>query len=290
MKSVLSMTGYAHLTREWERGALSVEIKSVNHRYLEAQFRLSEALRLLEPLLREKIQSSLRRGKIELRLDWKPGNDNSQPESASTATLEWLRGQAAVVQEVFPDANPLSVGEVLRWPGVLDESHSGKEPPAEFCLAAVDEALQAFFATRSREGEQLKSLLLEKADAIEQAVQSLQHLLPELNAAYQARLKNRLEEVLEQDVEDRLHQEMVLHCSRTDVEEELARIKVHVNEVRLSLKQGGTVGKRLDFLLQELNREANTLGSKSANLETTRAMIDLKVLIEQMREQVQNLE
>jgi uncharacterized protein (TIGR00255 family) len=284
------MTGYAHLTREWEKGALSVEIKSVNHRYLEALFRLPEALRLLEPPLREKIQQRLRRGKVELRMDWKPGKGNAPGEAASTGTLEWLRGQAAVAQEVFPDASPLSVGEVLRWPGVLDENRGGAEPPPEFCLQLVEEALQNFFATRGREGQQLKELLLEKAAAIETAVASLQQQLPELNAAYQARLRSRLEELLGQGVEDRLHQEMVLYCSRTDVEEELSRILVHVNEVRLSLNQGGSVGKRIDFLLQELNREANTLGSKSASLETTRAMIDLKVLIEQMREQVQNLE
>jgi uncharacterized protein (TIGR00255 family) len=284
------MTGYAHLTREWERGALSVEIKSVNHRYLEVQFRLNETLRLLEPVLREKIQARLRRGKLEVRMDWKPAKSGNHPETANTGTLEWLKGQAGVVQEIFPDATALSVGEVLRWPGVLEENSSGSLPPQEFCLELAEEALQNFFATRGREGEQLKALLLEKAAAVESATHELQQHLPELNAAYQARLKTRLEEVLAQGVEERLHQEMVLYCARTDVEEELARIRVHVGEIRHSLSQGGSVGKRIDFLLQELNREANTLGSKSGNLDTTRVMIDLKVLIEQMREQVQNLE
>jgi uncharacterized protein (TIGR00255 family) len=284
------MTGYAHLTREWERGALSVEIKSVNHRYLEVQFRLNETLRLLEPVLREKIQARLRRGKLEVRMDWKPAKTSSHSETANTGTLEWLKGQAGVVQEIFPDATALSVGEVLRWPGVLEENSSDSLPPQVFCLELAEEALQHFFATRGREGEQLKALLLEKAAEVEAATHELQQHLPELNAAYQARLKTRLEEVLAQGVEERLHQEMVLYCARTDVEEELARIRVHVSEIRHSLSQGGSVGKRIDFLLQELNREANTLGSKSGNLDTTRVMIDLKVLIEQMREQVQNLE
>lgn len=284
------MTGYAHLTREWEQGALSVEIKSVNHRYLEIQFRLNDALRWVEPQLREKIQSRLRRGKLEVRMDWKPAKNRAALGTASTSTLEWLKGQAGVVQEIFPDASPLSVGEVLRWPGVMEDGDDGTLPPQESCLALALETLEEFFATRMREGDQLKTLLLEKAAQVEAAVDQLQGQLPELNASYQARLRTRLEELALQGVEERLHQEMVLYCARTDVEEELSRIRVHVTEIRHSLAQGGNVGKRIDFLLQELNREANTLGSKSSNLETTRVMIELKVLIEQMREQDQNLE
>lgn len=285
-----SMTGFSVVTREWPEGTLALEIRAVNHRYLEAQWRIPDQWRHLEPAMREQLSRHVKRGKVDCRLEWRASQAALQSGTPDTGALERLRRASALVQEVFPDAAPLSVGDILRWHGVMAQDSSLPSSLEENILSTMDEALQGLARARSREGDKLRTFLLERAAQLQGIVLPLSGQVPALVAAFQEKLTRRLQEALGSAEEDRVRQEVVLFATRVDVEEELSRFKVHLEEIRHILDGGGSVGKRLDFLMQELHREANTLGSKSVSAPLSRASLDMKILIEQMREQIQNLE
>ena len=285
---ITSMTGYAAATRDLPTASLAAELKSVNGRFLDVQFRLTEELRTVEPALRELIQARVGRGKVECRVAVTPPTGAAPRISVNEALLAELAETSKKVRGAVPDASPLSVGEVLHWPGVLGDDRSAAL--REACVALVQELLEDFAATRSREGAKLAAMLVERAQRMKSLVASIQPRLPEAIAAYEEKLAARLREVLGGADEERIRQEIALYGVKVDVAEELNRLGAHLEEVHRVVGAGGPVGKRLDFLMQELNREANTLGSKSVSKELSDASLELKLLIEQMREQIQNIE
>lgn len=283
-----SMTGYASAARDLPQLSLAAELKSVNSRYLDIQFRLPDELRSLEPPLRELIAGRLSRGKVECRvaISAAPG---AGPQLALNETLLTALADASrKVREAIPDAAPLRVGEVLHWPGVLGDDRSALV--RDTALALVKELLEEFSASRAREGGKLAAMLLDRVERMETLLAAIQPLLPEAVAAYEERLAARLREALGASDEERIRQEIALFGVKVDVAEELSRLAAHLHEVRRVVTAGGVVGKRLDFLMQELNREANTLASKSVSKELSDASLEFKLLIEQMREQIQNIE
>ncbi|TMH86124.1 MAG: YicC family protein [Betaproteobacteria bacterium] len=285
---ITSMTGYAAATRDLPTASLAAELKSVNGRFLDVQFRLPDELRTVEPALRELIQARVGRGKVECRVAVTPPTGAAPRISVNEALLAELAETSKKVRGAVPDASPLSVGEVLHWPGVLGDDRSAAL--REACVALVQELLEDFAATRSREGAKLAAMLVERAQRMKSLVASIQPRLPEAIAAYEEKLAARLREVLGGADEERIRQEIALYGVKVDVAEELNRLGAHLEEVHRVVGAGGPVGKRLDFLMQELNREANTLGSKSVSKELSDASLELKLLIEQMREQIQNIE
>ena len=285
---ITSMTGYAAATRDLPTASLAAELKSVNGRFLDVQFRLPDELRTVEPALRELIQARVGRGKVECRVAVTPPTGAALLISVNEALLAELAETSKKVRGAVPDASPLSVGEVLHWPGVLGDDRSAAL--REACVALVQELLEDFAATRSREGAKLAAMLVERAQRMKSLVASIQPRLPEAIAAYEEKLAARLREVLGGTDEERIRQEIALYGVKVDVAEELNRLGAHLEEVHRVVGAGGPVGKRLDFLMQELNREANTLGSKSVSKEISDASLELKLLIEQMREQIQNIE
>lgn len=283
------MTGYAAVTDESPVGGLSLDLRSVNHRYLDIQFRMPDELRLFEADLRERIAARLSRGKVECRISF------TVPPTLTAMRLdETLLARLAELDEkvrvALPDAQSLRVTDVLRWPGVLGSDDLPVDILKEKSLQLVDQALADLSAARAREGEKLKAVLLERASSVETIVSDLAPRIPQLVSVYQEKLSARLREAMLDPENDRLNQEVVMFAAKIDVDEELQRLTTHVSEIRRILEKGGTVGKRLDFLMQELNREANTLGSKSADVAVTQGAMSMKVLIEQMREQIQNIE
>jgi uncharacterized protein (TIGR00255 family) len=286
---ISSMTGFAAVQRESAAGALVVELRSVNHRYLELHMRLDDALRSLEPQLRDGIAARLQRGKVECRASLVAAGQAAQVE-LNAGMLDQLARMTAAVQQRFPDSKPLSVADILRWPGVIATDAVAAEALTADLGVALEQALADLAASRAREGEKLAAVILERVTQMEAIVARTRPLLPALLQAYQEKLASRIREVLQTADESRIHQELALYAQKIDVDEELERLTAHLQEVRRVLRAGGAVGKRLDFLMQELNREANTLGSKSVSSETSQASMELKVLIEQMREQVQNIE
>ena len=287
---IFSMTGYAAVTDELPFGGLSLDLRSVNHRYLDIQFRLPDELRLLESVLRERIAARVSRGKVECRVGFTRRPDLSAPMQLDEKLLSQLAKLDEKVQAVLPTAESLRVSDVLRWPGMLGGDTLPIELLTEKCLQMVGQAIDELSAARAREGEKLKTVLLERATSVDEIVKEVAPRIPLLVTAYQEKLTGKLRDAMLDPENDRLKQEIVMFASKIDVDEELQRLTTHVSEIRRILKKGGAVGKRLDFLMQELNREANTLGSKSADVEVTQSAMSLKVLIEQMREQIQNIE
>ncbi len=285
-----SMTGYAARTLNLEHVSINIDLRSVNQRYLELHFRLADEFRALEPQLRELLQKRLARGKVECRIGLAPLHANAQNNGLNPDILERLAGWQAEVHARLPDAPPLAVGEVLRWPGAVPTAALPQDALSEAALAGMRAALDELADSRAREGAKLRQHVLDRLAAAEAQVDALKPLLPALAAAQKEKLAARLTEALGEAGHERLAQEMALVAQKLDIDEELARLGTHFAEVRRVLDQPGAVGKRLDFLMQELHREANTLGSKSAAAETSRASLELKVLIEQMREQIQNIE
>jgi len=287
---ILSMTGFAALAAELPGVAIAVELRSVNHRYLDLQIRLPDELRGLESALRERIVAELKRGKVECRITLNRAAAGAAGLAVDLARVRQLAKAAGDVQGGMPGAAPLSVGEVLRWPGVLAEPTVPPDELAARAHALVAQALADLGASRTREGAKLVATLLERCEAIETQVARVAPRIPAIHDAYVEKLSARLLEAgLDLD-QDRLKQELALFASKVDVAEELSRLSTHIAEVRRVLAAGGSAGKRLDFLMQELHREANTLGAKSVDAELSQASLEIKVLIEQMREQVQNLE
>jgi uncharacterized protein (TIGR00255 family) len=285
-----SMTGFAAQSLNLDHASVNIDLRSVNQRYLELHFRLSDEFRGLEPQLRELIQHHLARGKVECRINLIAHAAGPQDNGLNPAILERLSLLQAEVLLHLPNSAPLSVNDILRWPGAVQTATLSQETLSEATLAGVRATLDELVASRQREGAKLKQHILDRLGAAEAQVAGLQPLLPALAAAQRERLTERLRDALGEAGHERLSQEVALAAQKADIDEELSRLTAHFSEVRRVLEQKNAVGKRLDFLMQELHREANTLGSKSAAAETSRASLELKVLIEQMREQVQNIE
>jgi len=287
---VSSMTGYAAVTRELAAGTLALELKSVNSRFLDVQFRVAEELRSAEPQLRELAMASVARGKIDCRLAFTASPLVRGEAALNTEVLSRLARLSQLVRGAIPDAQPLRVIEVLHWPGVLGEDTAAAEALREAALDAMRAALVELAAARAREGEKLARMIRERVARIRSRLAEIEPLVPQAVAAYAEKLATKLREALASADEERIRQEIAVFGVRIDVAEELSRLAAHLEEVERVLAAGGAVGKRLDFLMQELNREANTLGAKSVSRELSAAVLEFKVLIEQMREQVQNLE
>jgi len=287
---IYSMTGFAALSQELPAGTLSAEIRSVNHRYLDLTFRLPDELRAFEPALREQFSARLTRGKVECRIGFQKSAGGALAPELNTDLLHQLSALDLQVRELLPGAAPLSVNDVLRWPGMLATDTLPQEELREQTLALVTRVLDEFGASRAREGDKLRDMLVERVTRMEGLGALVRPKIPILVQAYRERLAARLRDAAAELDEDRVRQELVLFSAKVDVEEELSRLSTHLGEIRRILKNGGTVGKRLDFLMQELNRESNTLASKSVDIDVSQAAVELKVLIEQMREQVQNIE
>jgi uncharacterized protein (TIGR00255 family) len=276
---IQSMTGFARRETRYDWGTISCEIRSVNHRYLEVSWRLPDELRPLEPALRKVVSGQLKRGKIEcgLRLRWSEAVQ--PPIRLNTAVLEQLSEALRTASGFLPQAAAVDPLDILRWPRVVEDVERDTGPLEAAALAILDESLAELTASRSREGEHLASLVGEARTR-----------LPEVRQALRDRTLERIGQLDVQPDSDRVEQELVLLAQKMDVDEELDRLGAHVAEVRRALESEQAVGRRLDFLMQEFNREANTLASKSQDQESTRIAVELKVLIEQMREQVQNVE
>ena len=286
---ITSMTGFAAVSGEVPGGRFALELKTVNHRYLEFQTRMPEDLRSLEQSMRELIAAKLTRGKVECRVTFTP----VATRDSLTPNEDALTALAATQKHILGkfDAGRLSVWEIMHAPGVMSAEALGTDAAKEALMALFKSAIAELNATRQREGEKLAAMLNERLDGIEVLVKQVSPLIPQMVAAYQEKLALKLTEAMAGSASDeRLKQEVVLFASRIDIAEELNRLTAHISEVRRVVKSGGAVGKRLDFLMQELNREANTLGSKSVSTESTKVSVELKVLIEQMREQIQNIE
>jgi uncharacterized protein (TIGR00255 family) len=287
---ILSMTGFAAVAAELPGVSLSVELRSVNHRYLDVQLRLPDELRMLDAALREVLTAELKRGKVECRIALNRAMPGATTLAVNAERVGQLRDAAAEVLRHAPGSAPLTVVDILRWPGVLTDPSLPQEVLAEHALALVRQALSELAASRAREGEKLATMLKQCCDAIEDQLARVKPRIPAIHDAYVEKLAARLREAgIDPDTE-RLKQELAFFAAKIDVAEEVSRLSTHVAEVRRVLGAGGSSGKRLDFLMQELNREANTLGSKSVDAELSQAALELKVLIEQMREQVQNIE
>ena len=287
---IYSMTGYAAKTLDVEGGTLHIELKSVNSRYLDFQFRIGEELRALEPPLREMFSARLGRGKLECRLGFAAANVRTQTTVLNAELLAQLKEFDARVRGEMPQATPLSVSDVLRWPGMFGDDRLDSEALLPAALALARDALDEFTASRAREGEKLGAVIMERVTRMRELVREVAPRIPAAQSAFQDKLKQRLIDALGNADDERIRQEVAVFAVRIDVAEELARLSTHLDEVERVLQADGACGKRLDFLMQELNREANTLGSKSVVSEISQTAMELKLLIEQMREQVQNLE
>lgn len=287
---IYSMTGFAALEQPIDNATLILELRAVNSRYLDVHFKLDETLRSYEPLVRELIGAVLSRGKIECKINLIQRMQASHTPQMDERLIQQLAAMQIKAQTYFPQSRPLSVADILRWPGVVLSDELNHEVLLESIKKLVKQGLQDLNASRAREGEKLKVIILDRIALIETQIEKVKPLLPSLNKEYQARLEQKLNETLKSIDHERIAQELVLFAQRIDVDEELSRLAAHISEVKRILSSDAPAGKRLDFLMQELNREANTLGSKSVSVLTTQVSMELKVLIEQMREQIQNVE
>jgi uncharacterized protein (TIGR00255 family) len=285
-----SMTGYAVASTETPRGTLSLELRSVNSRFLDLQFRVADELRALEPALREVITARLARGKVDCRLYFAAGVARPGRQSLNSAALDELARLAAQATRALPDAAPLRVADVLRWPGVLSESPLDEEQTRATVEQLGRKALDDLIEARAREGARLAAIVTERVAEMRRRLSEVAPLVPQALAAYQDRLAQRLRDAIGAADEERIRAELAVFSMKTDVDEELTRLATHFDEVERALAKGGAMGKRLDFLAQELNREANTLASKAATQKISDCALELKLLIEQVREQVQNIE
>ena len=284
------MTGYATASADLPRGTLALELRSVNSRFLDIQFRIAEELRASEPALRELIAARIARGKVDCRISFNANPASETALALNGAALESLRRLADEARRAFPDAGPLRLADVLRWPGVIADAPQDEVAMRAAALERAREALDELCAAREREGAKLAQNIAARVDEMERRMAAVAPLVPEAVAAFQAKLAQRLREALGSADDERVRAEIAVFGMKSDVDEELTRLAAHLGEVRRTLAQGGPVGKRLDFLAQELNREANTLASKAAGARIAEAALELKLLIEQMREQVQNIE
>jgi len=286
---VRSMTAFARQTVESDLGTLTLELKSVNHRFSEVSLRLPEELRSVESKIRDRISQVVKRGKIDANLRYQAPLA-TQGFEIDREAVKTLAAASKDVEAELPGIGPIRMIDVLKWPGVLKTPEVDAERLTETAMTLLDMALKELLETREREGEKLKQLLLERCTAMSSEVARVQERIPVAIEAMRQRLKEKLADWKAELDETRLEQEVVFLCNKSDVAEEMDRLQAHIDEVKRVLGDKKPVGRRLDFLMQELNREANTLASKSPDTEMTRASVELKVLIEQMREQVQNIE
>ena len=287
---ISSMTAFVQHESQSEQSRLVWEIRSVNHRYLEISMRLPEELRSAEMMFRETIKASLSRGRIDAVLRYQSAESSANSPELNLDTINQLMAWSRTVQSTVPVAGELSIADILKWPGVLTSEQIDEDQLSVTAKAALADALSALVSQRQREGRQLAVVINAKLAAARDIVIGVQVRGPELEQYARQRLNERVSEFAEQLEPGRFEQELVLLLAKSDIAEEIDRLQLHLAEVANILNGSGPVGRRLDFLMQELNREANTLGSKSNHPETTTAAVDLKVLIEQMREQIQNIE
>ena len=284
------MTGFASQERNTSNGILMVELRSVNHRYLELQLKLDDNLRMFEASVRELIQAKLGRGKVDCRFSLVRNLANGNLPQLSHAVLQQIAESAKTAAQYFPHTQPVNMLEILQMPGVMAVGALDMEALENDLKAVLNTVLQDLIEAKAREGAKLKAVILDRLQQIEQHVAKVKPMMPALIRKYQEKLTAKLNEATNSNDDERIRQEMVLFAQRIDVDEELSRLTSHIEEVKRILNAAGAVGKRLDFLMQEMNREANTLGSKSVAIETSQISMELKVLIEQMREQIQNIE
>ena len=287
---ISSMTAFVQHESQSEQSRLVWEIRSVNHRYLEISMRLPEELRSAEMSFRETIKASLSRGRIDAVLRYQSAESSANSPELNLDTINQLMAWSRTVQSTAPVAGELSIADILKWPGVLTPERIDEDQLSVTAKTTLADALSALASQRQREGRQLAVVINAKLAAARDIVIGVQSRGPELDQYARQRLNERVSEFAEQLEPGRFEQELVLLLAKSDITEEIDRLQLHLAEVENILNGSGPVGRRLDFLMQELNREANTLGSKSNHPETTTAAVDLKVLIEQMREQIQNIE
>ncbi|MEW8056104.1 MAG: YicC/YloC family endoribonuclease [Candidatus Thiodiazotropha sp.] len=284
------MTAFAREEYRGDLGILSWEIRSVNHRYLEMFLRLPEELRVLEPMIREHINARLGRGKLDISLKFKPGGVAEAGLSVNQRMVHQLVNAERQIADLTGLNESLRSGDLLRWPGVLEENEQDLTPVKQQAMALLETTIDSLIDNRLREGERLGEIILQRCRSLKLQVEQVRDLMPEVLDGFRNRISERLSEVLDEMDETRLEQEMVILAQRLDVDEEMDRLETHLDEVERVLTADEPIGRRLDFLMQELNREANTLTSKSTSVDVTRAAVEMKVLIEQIREQIQNIE
>ncbi|MCB1736034.1 MAG: YicC family protein [Gammaproteobacteria bacterium] len=287
---IRSMTAFGHADRVGDWGELGWEVRSVNSRYLEVFPRMPEEFRVIEPGVRERLGAVAKRGKVELMLRFKSAVGSSGAVTVNTDYVKSLIDAYQDIEKLMYDPARVSPLDLMRQPGVMAETKQDLDVLRQAALDALDDALAAWVASRESEGARLAATITDRLDAMGPLIEAARVRMPEVVAANRVRLNERLAEVLEQVEPARIEQEMVLLAQKLDVDEEMDRLESHRAELRAVLKRKEPVGRRMDFLMQEFNREANTLGSKSADTEITRVAVELKVLIEQMREQIQNIE
>ncbi len=289
-----SMTAFSRVQLSCDSGDIVWEIKSVNHRYLEPGFKLPEEFKMLEPEVRQLLGKYIQRGKLDIGLRYKLNRSAPSSIHLNEDMVKNLRQVEQEVLKIVHEGHSLSVSDILRWPGVVEESELDFKPLQELALSGVQQALEQLTENREREGKALQEMISSRCSQISDIVEQVKQRRPEVNESIRAKWVSNLEDRLAQWSESadggRLEQELAMLAQKIDVDEELDRLQTHIKEVEKVLQRKEAVGRRLDFLMQELNREANTLSSKSQDAETTKLAVDLKVLIEQMREQVQNIE
>jgi uncharacterized protein (TIGR00255 family) len=287
---IRSMTGFARRERQGPWGTLVCELRTVNHRYLETSLRLPDELKALDNDVRQAIAAALRRGKVDANLYLKSAAGTQRALELDPQLLNELLARVEQVRAQLKDPAPVSPVELLRWPGVIREAEVDASPVLASAIEVLREALQELNDTRLREGQRIRDLMLARCTSMRVQVVAVRARLPEISQRLRDRIVERISQLGATPDPERLEQELVLYSHKMDVDEELDRLGAHLEEVTSVLDSPEPAGRRLDFLMQELNREANTLSSKSQDTETTRAAVDLKVMIEQMREQVQNVE
>ncbi|MCU7879321.1 MAG: YicC family protein [Candidatus Thiodiazotropha sp. (ex Lucinoma aequizonata)] len=287
---ISSMTAFAREEYRGDLGILSWEIRSVNHRYLEAFLRLPEELRVLESSVRERLNARLGRGKLDVSLKFNPGGMAEAGLQVNQRLVEQLLTAEQQLADLMEVGNNLRSSDLLRWPGVLEEQEQDFTPVKQRAMILLETAIDSLIDNRLREGERLSEIIQNRCVGLQAQVVQVRNLMPDVLETVRNRIRDRLTEAMEELDETRLEQEMVLLAQRLDVDEEIDRLETHLEEVERVLQVDEPVGRRLDFLMQELNREANTLTSKSNSVDVTRSAVEMKVLIEQMREQNQNVE
>lgn len=290
MTMIQSMTAFSRVQSQGNWGSLVCEVRSINHRYLEISMRMPDSLHELEVMMRERVRQHVKRGKIECHLRYLPSEISNVELTIDTKLAKQLCQANEAIAKFVNNPAPLNTMDILRWPGILEVDEVELGTIRIEVENLLEKALTCLVEVRAREGEELKHLFLQRLDTMKEEVAKVRARLPTILAGQRERLMSRFTDAKIELDTARLEQEIVMFAQKIDVTEELERLDTHISEVRRVLKQGGAMGRRLDFLMQELNREANTLGAKSVDVDTTRASVELKVLIEQIREQVQNIE
>jgi len=290
LKMIRSMTGFARSERQGPWGTLTCELRTVNHRYLEVSLRLPDELKVLDNDIRQLINSALRRGKVDANLYLKSESTTAPTFEINQELVSHLLNKLREVSQSLGNTAPINAVDLLRWPGVIREGERDLQPVLAAAMELAAEAVDELNNMRGREGARMRELIKQRCEAMQTTGKIVRTRLPEISARIRTRVTERIAALGATPDNDRLEQELVMFAHKMDVDEELDRLESHLTEIASIIDSKEPAGRRLDFLMQELNREANTLSSKSQDVETTRASVDLKVLIEQMREQVQNIE